>query len=37
MQSGIYNEQAEKKARENGMDIVYNRCMKEEHMRLFGD
>jgi uncharacterized protein len=37
MQSGIYNEQAENKARENGMDIVYNRCMKEEHMRLFGD
>ena len=37
MQSDIYNEQAEKKARENGMDIVYNRCMKEEHIRLFGD
>ena len=37
MQSGIYNEHAEKKARENGMDIVYNRCMKEEHLRLFGD
>jgi uncharacterized protein len=37
MQLGIYNEDAEKKARENGMDVVYNRCMMEEHERLFGD
>ena len=28
MQSGIYNEEAERKAKENGMDFVYNRCMK---------
>ena len=37
MQLGIYNEDAEKKAKENGMDVVYNRCMMEEHERLFGD
>jgi predicted CoA-binding protein len=35
MQSGIYNEEAEMKARENGMDVVFNRCMMEEHKRLF--
>ena len=35
MQSGIYNEQAEKKAKENGIDVVYNRCMMAEHLRLF--
>jgi uncharacterized protein len=35
MQSGIYNEQAERKAKENDMDVVYNRCMMAEHMRLF--
>ena len=27
MQPGIYNEEAEKKAKENGIDVVYNRCM----------
>jgi uncharacterized protein len=37
MQSGIYNEAAEKKAKENGIDVVFNRCMMEEHKRLFGD
>ena len=31
MQSGIYNKDAEKKAKENGLDVVYNRCMKVEH------
>ena len=31
MQSGIYNEEAEKKAKENGMDVVFNRCMMVEH------
>lgn len=36
MQSGIYNEEAEKKAKENGIDVVYNRCMMAEHKRLFG-
>jgi len=36
MQTGIYNEEAEKKAKENGIDIVYNRCMMAEHRRLLG-
>ena len=35
MQEGIYNEEAEKRAKENGMDVVYNRCMMAEHRRLF--
>jgi uncharacterized protein len=35
MQSGIYNENAEKKAKQNAIDVVYNRCMMEEHRRLF--
>lgn len=35
MQEGIYNEEAEKKARDNGLDVVFNRCMMAEHMRLF--
>ena len=37
MQSGIYNQEAERKAKENGIDVVYNRCMMEEHRRLFAD
>ena len=37
MQLGIYNEDAERKAKENGIDVVYNRCMMEQHKRLFGD
>jgi predicted CoA-binding protein len=37
MQLGIYNENAERKAKENGIDVVYNRCMMEEHKRLFKD
>jgi predicted CoA-binding protein len=37
MQLGIYNEDAERKAKENGIDVVYNRCMMEEHERLFDD
>ena len=36
MQLGIYNEGAEKRAKENGIDVVYNRCMMEEHKRLLG-
>ena len=36
MQEGIYNEEAEKKAKENGIDVVYNRCMMTEHSRLLG-
>ena len=35
MQEGIYNEEAERKAKESGMDVVYNRCMMAEHKRLF--
>ena len=31
MQSGIYNEEAERKAIENGIDVVFNRCMMVEH------
>ena len=31
---GIYNEDAERKAKENGIDVVYNRCIMEEHERL---
>jgi uncharacterized protein len=37
MQLGIYNEEAERKAKQNGIDVVYNRCMMEEHKRLFDD
>jgi len=35
MQLGIYNEQAEKLAKQKGIKVVYNRCMLEEHHRLF--
>ena len=35
MQSGIYNEEAERRAKENGIDVVFNRCMMVEHNRLF--
>jgi len=35
MQEGIYNEEAEATAQENGMDVVFNRCMMAEHKRLF--
>ncbi|HKI08678.1 MAG TPA: CoA-binding protein [Nitrososphaeraceae archaeon] len=34
MQSGIYNEEAERRAKENGIDVVFNRCMKVEHGML---
>jgi uncharacterized protein len=37
MQLGIYNEDAERKAKENGIDVVYNRCIMEEHERLFDE
>jgi uncharacterized protein len=36
-QIGIYNEDAERKGKENGIDVVYNRCMMEEHKRLFNE
>jgi predicted CoA-binding protein len=35
MQEGIYNEEVEKRAKENGIDVVFNRCMMAEHRRLF--
>ncbi|MGA8403679.1 MAG: CoA-binding protein, partial [Nitrososphaeraceae archaeon] len=35
LQKGIHNIKAEKLAIENGIDVVYNRCMMAEHMRLF--
>ena len=35
MQKGIYNSEAENLAKENSIDVVYNRCMLEEHQRLF--
>jgi uncharacterized protein len=34
MQEGIYNKEAERSAKENGIDVVYNRCIMEEHKRL---
>jgi uncharacterized protein len=34
MQSGIYNEESERRAKENGIDVVFNRCMKIEHSML---
>jgi predicted CoA-binding protein len=34
MQLGIVNEEAAKKARDAGLDIVMDRCMKIEHTRL---
>jgi uncharacterized protein len=37
MQLGIYNEDAERKAKQNGIDVVYNRCMMEEHEGLFDE
>ena len=37
MQLGIYNEQAEKLAREKGVKVVYNRCILAEHQRLFDE
>ncbi len=37
MQEGIYSPEAERMARENGIEVVYNRCMLAEHVRLFKD
>ena len=36
MQIGVINEQAAARAREAGLDVVMNRCMKIEHARLYG-
>jgi predicted CoA-binding protein len=34
LQKDIFDESSMKLAKENGIDIVYNRCMMEEHERL---
>ncbi len=36
MQEGIYSEEAERIARNNGISVVHNRCIMVEHMRLVG-
>ncbi len=36
MQLGIVNKEAAKKAKDAGIDVVMDRCMKIEHMRLRG-
>lgn len=36
MQIGIVHEEAAKRAREAGLEVVMNRCMKIEYARLFG-
>jgi predicted CoA-binding protein len=35
LQKGIFNEEGMRLAKKNGIDFVYNRCMMEEHERLF--
>ena len=37
MQEGIYSEEAEQMARKQGIEVVYNRCLMVEHMRLMRD
>jgi len=37
LQEGIHNTEAEKIALDNKIDIVFNRCVMAEHMRLFND
>ncbi len=35
MQKGIYNKEAEKIATDKEIKVIHNRCMLEEHQRLF--
>ena len=37
MQIGVWHEEAAKKARARGVDVVMNRCPKIEYQRLFGE
>ena len=37
LQEGIHNSDAEKIARDNNIEFVFNRCIMAEHMRLFND
>jgi hypothetical protein len=37
MQEGIYSREAERMAREKGIEVVYNRCILAERERLFED
>lgn len=37
MQLGISNEEATKEASEKGIKVVYNRCVMQEHRRLFDE
>jgi len=37
MQEGIHSKEAERMAREKGIEVVFNRCMLAEHERLFRD
>jgi predicted CoA-binding protein len=36
LQEGIHNSKAEEYAMKHGIDVVWNRCMMKEHVRLFG-
>ncbi len=35
LQEGIHNQEAEEVASSRGIDVIYNRCMMAEHIRLF--
>lgn len=36
LQEGIHNKESEQTAKSKGIDVVFNRCMMAEHIRLFG-
>jgi predicted CoA-binding protein len=37
MQLGIVNEQAAEKAREAGLTVIMDKCMMQQHKRIFGE